>query len=153
MDGNLLLLLALCAPAIDPVTGASLVRHESGGHPYLIGINGGAKLSRQPSTEAQAVATARALIQRGLSIDMGLAQINSNNLPRLGLTVDQIFRPCVNVQAMQTVLERNYLRAAARSGPGQTALKAALSEYNTGNTQGDLANGYVRHVYQSATKP
>jgi type IV secretion system protein VirB1 len=145
-------LVALCAPAVHPSTALSLVQQESGGAPLAMGINGRghARLSRPAATEAQAVWAAKALIAQGYSVDMGLAQINSQNLRRLGLTVEDVFKPCVNLRAMQTLLLANYARAVAVHGPGQLALQAALSAYNTGDARRGLRNGYVRAVYQQA---
>lgn len=147
MAGELALLIALCAPAIHPVTAARLIQHESGGQAFAIGINGDIKLSQQPRTEAQAVAIAKSLIKYGYSIDMGYAQINSKNLQRLGIRVDDVFKPCINLQAMQTILQANYIQAAAQYGEGQTALQIALSRYNTGHSQRGFQNGYVRRLY------
>lgn len=147
MPAELALLIALCAPAVHPVTAHRLIQHESGNHPFAIGINGHAKLSRQPSSEAQAVVLAKTLISHGFSIDMGYAQINSKNLHRLGLSVENIFKPCVNLQAMQTILQANYIRAVARYGEGQKALQVALSLYNTGHSHRGFENGYVNTLY------
>ena len=83
---------------------------------------------------------------------MGYAQINSSNLASLGLTVATVFKPCVNLNAMQTVLQGNYERAANRHGQGQSALKAALSSYNTGHPHRGLANGYVHALYSKASR-
>lgn len=150
--GNLALIISLCAPAIHPTTANALIQHESGGKPFAIGINGRAKLSAQSATEAQAIATAKALIAQGYSVDLGYAQINSRNLGPLGIKVDDIFKPCVNLQAMQTILRANYIQAAKQLGEGQAALQAALSAYNTGNTRKGLSNGYVHKLYRVAAK-
>jgi type IV secretion system protein VirB1 len=143
------LLLAQCAPQVAPETGLRLVRHESGGNPYAIGVNGPYVVRPQPSTAAQAVATSRLLL--GLpgvrSIDVGLGMINSSNWARLGLSVEQVFEPCTNLQAMESVLLASYQRAVRVHGPGQPALQRALSEYNTGHPSRGIANGYVRKVY------
>lgn len=136
-----------CAPTIAYQTVQAVVMHESGTRPFAIGINGGARITRQPQTKKEAVETARTLINMGLSIDMGLGQINSANLPRLGLTVEQIFDPCTNLRAAETILRGCYDPAAARLGHGQPALQAALSCYNTGNTHSGISNGYVGKVY------
>jgi type IV secretion system protein VirB1 len=55
--------------------------------------NNTTKKSATFESEAAAVAAAVAAIGRGESVDLGLAQINSKNLPALGLSVDQVFRP------------------------------------------------------------
>jgi type IV secretion system protein VirB1 len=150
MAPELLIVIATCAPHIHVDTAARLIHHESGGHQFAIGVNGSARLSSQPTTERQAVTTAKLLIDRGLSVDMGYAQINSKNLRRLGLTVDEVFKPCANLAAMQTVLIEAYQRATVTHGHGQAALQAALSAYNTGNFKKGLQNGYVRALYRIA---
>lgn len=142
----LLALVLACAPLVHPETAWRVVKHESAGNPYAIGINGPYRLSGQPSTREQAVQTAQWLLERGHSIDMGLGQINYKNLQWLGLTVEDVFDPCKNLQAMQTVLTQAYARAARKHGPGQAALVAALSEYNTGSQVRGIQNGYVARV-------
>ncbi|MBD8051098.1 lytic transglycosylase domain-containing protein [Limnohabitans radicicola] len=148
MAPELLLTLTLaCAPQVHPDTALRLIRHESGGNPYAIGINGPYRLSPQPSSKSQAVATANMLLQAGLSIDMGLGMINSKNLKSLGLSVESVFDPCTNLQAMQTILQAGYSRAVKTHGPGQKSLIAALSEYNTGHPVNGIKNGYVARVF------
>ena len=139
-----------CAPSVAIETIAALVSHESRRNPFAIGINGGARISRQPVNKTEAIETANKLLGMGLSIDLGLAQINSANLGRLGLTVEQVFEPCANLRAAETVLRACYDPAAQRHGPGQLALQAALSCYNTGNYARGLTNGYVQSVYRLA---
>jgi type IV secretion system protein VirB1 len=147
--GALTLLLSACAPQVAPETGLRLVQHESLRNPYAIAVNGPYVVRPQPSTAAQAVATGRMLL--GLpgvrSIDVGLGMINSSHLPRLGLSLEQVFEPCTNLQVMQSVLLPSYERAVRVHGPGQQALQRALSEYNTGHPSRGIANGYVRKVY------
>ena len=144
-------LIAICAPAIDPVTAHALVLQESGGNPYAIHVNGSRRQPRAFS-EAQAVSIARAYVDAGYSVDMGYAQINSGEIHRLGITVAQVFEPCVNLAAMQTMLTENYLRAAGEYGPGQRALGAALSTYNTGNNARGFGNGYIGALVQQVRR-
>ncbi|NCU67966.1 lytic transglycosylase domain-containing protein (plasmid) [Acidovorax sp. 210-6] len=133
-----------CAPTVHPQTIAAIVKAESAFREFAIGINKRtAVLKRQPQTKAEAVATAKDLITRGHNIDMGLGQINSDNLPRLGITVDDVFDPCKNLAAAATILTNNYIRAP---GEPQEALKKALSAYNTGDFAKGLRNGYVSKV-------
>lgn len=147
MDFDLQALAQQCAPTVAHQTIEAVVRHESGANPFAIGINGGARITRQPLNKEEAIATANKLLAMGLSIDMGLGQINSNNLQKLGLTVEQLFDPCTNLRAAEAILRACYDPAAKRHGHGQVALQAALSCYNTGNTSAGLANGYVWKVY------
>ena len=151
-------LLQKCAPNVHPVTMGALVRHESGGNPYVILDNGDWNLPKEervlrslrPQSEAEAVMVAKELIAAGHVVDMGLGQINNRNLKRLGLTVEQIFEPCTNLQASQAILAGNYTTAVKQFGPGDQALYAALSAYNTGNFTAGFSNGYVRKVLQSS---
>ena len=140
-----------CAPWVAHQTMAAIVRTESAFRPLAIGINGGAKLTRQPETKAEAVATAKWLIANGYNIDMGLGQINSANLPKIGLTVENAFDPCQNIAAAATILHGNYQSAKRRTGNDQAALHAALSAYNTGSFTRGYANGYVQRVVSNAT--
>lgn len=135
-----------CAPNIHPVTLAAVVRQESGGNPYAIGVNrGAARLKRQPANASEAIATATWLKDQGHDFDGGLAQINVRNLGWLGLSIADLFDPCKNLQAAQAVLTDCYSRAS-RSRESQAALHAALSCYNTGTFTRGFSNGYVAKV-------
>jgi len=125
-------LVGRCAPHVGPVTMAAVVRYESGGHPYALGDNT-ARRSYAFATAAEAERTARALLARHHSIDMGLAQVNSVHLGERGVDLAALFDPCANVAIGSAILRADYLRAARAYGPGQLALARALSAYNTGN--------------------
>lgn len=144
-----------CALNVEPVAIIALMKQESNLKPYQIGINHSRrKLKRQPSNHTEAVAWATHLIQQGYNIDMGLMQINSSNLKKLGLNVDEIFEPCVNLRAGAQILLENYQRASLRYGHGKGAFYSALSAYNTGHFSKGFSNGYVHkvihHLKQSA---
>lgn len=139
-----------CAPLVAPATMAAIVKTESGFKPFAIGVNGGARLERQPANKEEAVVTAKWLIANGYNIDLGLGQVNSANLGRTGLSVEDAFEPCKNIAAAASILHGNY-RAAQASIPGeQAALQAALSAYNTGTFHKGFANGYVQKVLNNA---
>lgn len=146
-------LAARCAPDINIHTLASLVRQESKLNPYAININGDKQLARQPASAAEAIATARRLLAAGDNIDVGLGQINSGNFGWLGLSLDALFKPCPNLAAAAKVLSACYQRGVSAYGPGQPALHAALSCYNTGSLRNGIKNGYVRAVLAQATLP
>jgi type IV secretion system protein VirB1 len=142
-------LVVACAPMVALETGIKVVRHESRGNPFAIGVNGPYVVRPQPTTKAQAVATATALLgmPNVKSVDLGLAMINSKNLQRLGMQVEDAFDPCTNLAAMQRVLLPSYQRWAQVLGEGDAALHAALSEYNTGHPNRGVGNGYVQKIY------
>lgn len=147
-------LIVACAPATAPETAVRLVRVESKGNPFAIGINGPYRLNAQPSNLEQALATARMALTlpKVKSIDVGLGQINSANFTRMGLTLESAFEPCKNLKAMEAHLLASYARAQKIHGPGQKALQVALSEYNTGHASKGIANGYVQKIYLQSVK-
>ena len=143
-------LLAECAPQVAPDTMNAIVRVESGGNPLAINVNGGQRLARQPANRQEAIGWTSWLIARGYSVDMGLAQVNSRNLQRMGVSAAQMFEPCDNLRTGARILSENYSDASRRFGAGQGALRAAISAYNTGNYRGGFVNGYVARVDASA---
>lgn len=139
-------LILACAPAIHQTTMQAVVTHESARNPYAIGVNRAEPLPRQPRSKAEAVAIAKRLQEAGASWDGGLAQINNANLEWLDMSIEDVFDPCKNLQAAQRVLAECYARALREHEPGQAALAAALSCYNTGDLERGVANGYVHKV-------
>jgi len=145
-----LALAAQCAPGVAPSTLLAVARAESALDPFAIGVNG-PKARRQPArSAAEAVAVARDLLRSGHDLDLGLAQINVRNLPQLGLSLEAAFDPCRSLAAGARMLRDGYERGAARHGPGQAALRVALSYYNTGHAERGFANGYVARVTTQA---
>ena len=139
-----------CAPAVAPQTLLAVVQVESRFDELAIGINGPAPGRLAPKSVREAVASARTLISSGRNVDLGLGQINSRNLSRLGLAVEDAFDPCANLGAASRVLSDAYVQGGAgRAGP-QVALRRALSIYNTGTPERGLTNGYVQKVAGAA---
>lgn len=141
-----------CAPSVAFQTMAAIVKTESRFRPLAIGINGGVKLARQPDNKAEAVATANWLISQNYSIDLGLGQVNSKNLTRTGLSVEDAFDPCKNLAASASILHASYTLALAKGYKQQPALHAALSAYNTGSFFRGIQNGYVENVIKNFDK-
>ncbi|MDE2252658.1 MAG: lytic transglycosylase domain-containing protein [Betaproteobacteria bacterium] len=135
-------LLQQCAPAVAPVTMAAIVQRESGGNPLVLHDNTTGK-SYQPRSVADAARIARKLIDQGHSVDIGLAQINSNNLPGMGLDADKVLDPCTNLRAAQIIL----LRGWKQSGGD---LRGVLAAYNTGSAGSSLGEKYATSVYSKA---
>lgn len=144
------MLVAQCAPDIHPVTMQAVVRTESGGNPYAIGVVGG-RLARQPRTLDEALATVDALARGGWNYSVGLAQVNRNHLAEYRLTGAAAFDACRNLQAGADILARCYARAVSRGHPGQVALRDGLSCYYSGNFQTGYRTGYVQRVVMSVT--
>ena len=145
---TLLALASQCAPSVAPETVLAIIQTESSGEPFALNVNGGRQPARQ-SNGADAAATARHYVVAGYSVDLGLGQINSRNMRWLGLTWETVFDPCTNVAALARVLTTNYNTVSAGRDP-QTALRVALSMYNTGSQTRGFRNGYVAKVVGNA---
>jgi type IV secretion system protein VirB1 len=141
-------LASQCAPNVAPQTVVAIVQTESHGRPMALNVNGGPQPSEQ-ATATSAAATAQRYIAAGYSVDLGLGQINSRNMRWLGLTWETVFDPCTNIAALGRVLTQNYGTAIAGRDP-QTALRVALSLYNTGSSSRGFRNGYVAKVVGNA---
>jgi type IV secretion system protein VirB1 len=139
-----------CAPSVAPETLVSLVHTESRFDPLAIGVNARGVANPHSIDKASAVAAARALISQGYNIDLGLGQINSTNLRRLNLSIEDAFDPCRNLAAAARVLVGNYLNVSRSGGTTEAAIATALSMYNTGNRSRGFGNGYVARVYASS---
>jgi type IV secretion system protein VirB1 len=151
------MLVAQCAPGIHPVTMQAVVRTESGGNPYAIGVVGG-HLVRQPRTQGEAVATADALEHAGWNYSVGLSQVNRGHLAGYGLAGAAAFDACRNLAAGADILARCYAgavhrRRAAHDGhAAQVALRDALSCYASGNFETGYRTGYVQRVVMSVAQ-
>ena len=150
---DLALILSLsqaCAPHVAPETLAAVAYAESRFNPNAIGVNRGPRPARTPRDAAEAARVARDLLARGANLDLGVAQINSDNLDWLGLSVEAAFDPCRNLAAAGQVLRAGY-RPAEGVDP-QTTLRIALSRYNTGHPERGFRNGYVARVEAAAVR-
>lgn len=148
---DLALILSLsqaCAPQVAPETLAAVAFAESRFDPNAIGVNRGPRPARRPRDAAEAAQVARALLARGANLDLGVAQINSDNLEWLGLSVEAAFDPCRNLNAAGRVLQAGY--RPAEGVDRQTTLRVALSRYNTGHPERGFRNGYVARVEAAA---
>lgn len=139
-----------CSGPVAPATMAAIVGTESGGDPWAIYVNGmGPKGSMRFPSQAAAVAAAAHYIRMGYKVDMGLAQVDSENLPRFGLSIPQVFNPCTNIRTGALILAGAYIQALkAGYAPGVPALTHGFEAYNSGQTTGDL--GYAQTVWRHA---
>ena len=143
-----------CAPHIAVETTAPIARTESGFNAFALHDNTADRGIIARSLE-EAVALATDLIQvRQHSVDLGLMQINSANLARLGLTITDAFDPCRSLAAADRLLVAGY-DGLSPGGDQQQAVYRALSRYNTGNPvrgqdKSVGGNGYVNRVQASA---
>ena len=146
MSAAALSLAAVMALATDPRCGAAapdsefasrltaIALHESGGDPFVIGVNairerGLPAAAVRSATAREAATQARALIAQGRSLDLGLMQINTAQLARHGLTVETAFDACASMAA----------GADHFAGDVQAVWSLAHRRYNTGGTERGVA--------------
>lgn len=145
-----------CAPYVHPRTMYSVVAKESSFNPYAIAIVGKGRLIRQPRNYGEAVATARALVQRGIDFSAGLSQVTYRNFDSFGLTIESAFQVCPNLAAGGRILSDCFARALPGQRNEQVALDAALSCYYSNNFITGFKDGYVQrikaHAYQQRVK-
>lgn len=133
-----------------PSTLASVARTESGFQPLAINDNTTGTRG-VPATSDIAIQIATKLIEGGHSVDVGIMQINSSNFVRLGLTLEAAFDPCRSIAAAAVILAGDYAGGETHQQQ-QSALRVALSKYNTGDAQRGFANGYVQQVELAARR-
>lgn len=141
-------MLPLDCPALmhEPLF-RQLVRVESGGHPWAIGVVGG-QLQRQPRSEAEAVATAAELLRLGHNFSIGVAQVNRVHFGRLGWLKDlrKGFELCANATAGAEIYNGCYRMAMWRPGDEPSRVEGALSCYYSGDLTRGVRLGYVQKV-------
>lgn len=145
-------LAASFAPSIAPETVAAFAEAESHLEPFAIGDNDTGQ-SYRPASAAAAVALATSLLSQHHSLDLGIMQINSANLSRVGLTVATAFDPGQSIRAGAVILADAYQRCR-RNGTveEQVALRCAASVYNTGRETAGITNGYQARVWRVAAQ-
>lgn len=163
VDPELSALIARCAPTVHPETMAAVVSAESRGHQFAIADAGPVKLpwaqrkalvrSIYPGSLQEAVSTAQALIANGHTVSLGVAQVNDRNLARMGVSIRDMFDPCMNIAVGGKILTNFYEKAVTKFGNGPAALQAALSAYNSGDWSRGAKDGYVALVYKQLGKP
>lgn len=154
-----------CAANVPVSTLEAIARTESALHPFALSINrphqlarrqgwirGTITLERQPASLEEAIAWTKWLFAQGITVSIGLLQVNSKHAKALHLTVEQLFEPCTNLRAGAALLATNYTAVARAQGEGFPALDTALSYYNTGTPHIGFHNGYVSQVKSNAIR-
>lgn len=138
--------LARCAPSVTPPLLRAVVRAESAGRPFAVGMDAGASAVAQPVSLSEAVETAERLASEGRTFSVGLAQIHVSNVRRYGLSWTQAFDGCTNLTLAQRVLAHFARRAGDAGYDGVQRLRAALRGYNSGNVHAGPSDAYATRV-------
>jgi type IV secretion system protein VirB1 len=142
------LLAQKCAPEVSAEAIVPLVMTESGGNSLAINVDRGPRVRAVSVIDGAALA--RRYIAAGYTVDVGLAQINSDNFDRLGVTPEQAFDACRNLSLASTLLQEGY-GSARRHFSGLDAISATYSLYNTGTLKRGFLNGYVGRIWRVAS--
>jgi type IV secretion system protein VirB1 len=140
-------LIQTCSYDVGAKTMTAIIETESSGNPWIINDNNGKQIFKL-KTKEEAISKAKELINNGSNIDLGLAQINSSNLLKLKLSVNEVFDPCTNIKAGSTILRNFYLQSKQKFSGEQHALFYALSAYNTGSFYSGI--DYAKKVWHKA---
>ena len=156
---DIAVLQSRCLPAVPLTTLSAIIRVESGGNPNAMQIDfprallkqwhlpeGTLRLKRQPATQREALEWLDYFERRGIFVDLGLMQISTAEAQRRGLPAESLLDPCFNLRTGWQILDSAYQLEVKTYGPGQEALRHAISRYNTGDTQRGIDNGYLARV-------
>ncbi len=158
-------LAARCAPGAPPDTLLAIARTESDLNPNAISINrpraaarragqkdGELVLARQPRDGKEAKSWLRWFALHRYTVSIGLMQVNAEMARQFHLQSEQLLEPCTNLRVGAQILISAYTELAQEMGEGLSALDAALSFYNTGDSRSGFRNGYVANVYAHAPR-
>ena len=148
-----------CLPTAPLSTLNAIIRVESSGNPNAMQIDfprallkqwhlpeGTLRLKRQPVTQREALDWLGYFERHGIFVDLGLMQVSTAEAQRRGLSVESLLDPCFNLRAGWQILDSAYQLEVKAYGPGQEALRHAISRYNTGDTRRGIDNGYLGRV-------
>ncbi|MDA8114497.1 MAG: lytic transglycosylase domain-containing protein [Acidithiobacillus sp.] len=144
-------LVRQCAPFVAPSTLSAIVRVESGGRPLAI-LDNATGRDYHPQSVQQGVQIINHLLSIGhRQLDVGIAQVDTENFTAYGLTPATALNACENIRVGAKILEAAYRQSAATYGQGQTALYHAFEAYNSGRLIGDPS--YANKILAAAGVP
>lgn len=124
---------------------------ETGNKPFSIGYRivknkQDYRLPYQPKTLIQTKYIANWLYKNGFKYDLGIAQVNSSNFARFGVTPDDMLDTCKNLNIASKILLEFYNNAKRITTDEQLALKYAISAYNSGKYNSEAGRKYLNKI-------
>jgi type IV secretion system protein VirB1 len=107
---------------------------------------GTVRLKRQPANKREALDWLAYFQSYDIFVDLGLMQVSTAEAKRRGISPESLLEPCTNLRIGWQILEDDYRIEKRTHGPGQEALRHAISRYNTGDAQLGIDNGYLARV-------
>jgi len=148
-----------CLPTAPLTTLRAVIQVESSGNPNAMQVDfpkvllhrwklpeGTLRLKRQPTNQREALDWLAYFQSYDIFVDVGLMQVSTAEAKRRGISPESLLEPCTNLRVGWQILEDDYRIERQIHGPGQEALRHAISRYNTGDTQRGIANGYLARV-------
>lgn len=134
---DLVTLILACSLYADNSVPYAMVQAGSGNKPLFVTVDNQAK---QFKTESEAITYTQAKIAQGKKVNIGLMQVPSEWLPKIGAHAADLFRPCKNmVIATQVMNElRRQCQTLAARNSTLNVQTCMLSLYKTGNTQAGI---------------
>ena len=123
-------LILACSPFVSPDTMTTYIEQRSQADPLAIHITETDRWIR-PKDQAEAIAAAKKLVEDGMDIEAGLAQIKSAEWAKYELTPETVFDPCKNLAAAERVLVTAYgkpKRSSAKSQAGKRKITGLVRE-------------------------
>lgn len=152
IDGIILdKIIVKCSIGVALSTMRAIIKTESRGNPFAIGINGRLYLKYQPKNYRQAYVWLEYLEKYHYNIDIGIAQINIKNVHKYGYKAVDMLDPCANIKLANIILLKSFKKLKQDNIPDNKALFMTISAYNTGSYQLGFQNGYVKRVLTNAT--
>lgn len=149
-----------CGNGVQAPIVEAIIQAESSGNPWAVNVNvrdGQAQPLLVPArSRDEAIAQATQLRAEGYSFDVGLMQVNSVNVVRLGVPFEEAFDVCTNLKMGTTVYNEFAAGAVGYAEQFDTPHKqvmATLSAYNTGSYWKGFMNGYVYRVLRYLGEP
>ena len=142
-------LFAACLTlGMDAGLAMSIAEQESAGKHYAFNVNGWQGGPVPMLDSESSIALSKSFVDAGYTVDVGLMGINSRNIERLGHSIDSAFEPCSNIALGEQIFMEDLKRAHNKGLVGHAAIRAALSQYNTGSMTRGFHNGYVDKVWE-----
>lgn len=143
-------LVQQCVPGAPVHSMAAIIKVESSGNPLALFDNTTGR-SIFPSDRAQATQILKSLIAKNHQVDVGIAQVDTENFTKTGLNIDNAFDACSNIRAGNQIFMAGYTQAVSAGFSGQSAVFHAFEAYNSGRVVGD--SSYANRVLRAAGIP
>lgn len=143
-------LVSQCVPGAPIHSMAAIIKVESSGNPLALFDNTTGR-SILPSNKQQAKQILTNLIAKHHQVDVGIAQVDTENFAKTGLTVNNAFDACSNIRAGNQIFMASYTQAVSAGFSGQSAVFHAFEAYNSGRVVGDAS--YANKVLRAAGIP